>query len=112
MVLLLAAPSCLGYFEDLAKCFQDPAYESFLVTAQNGLHPTPLAKRVVVVGAGMSGLAAAKTLQDAGHQVRELGGGSIVCFQVAFSNGKTCRAVQSLFKQLYVTHWISEIHNH
>ncbi|XP_051028000.1 LOW QUALITY PROTEIN: L-amino-acid oxidase-like [Acomys russatus] len=67
--ILLSISSCLAVYEDLRECFQDPDYEAFLLIAQNGLHTSLLHKNVVVVGAGMAGLVAAKTLQDAGHMV-------------------------------------------
>lgn len=53
----------------LVKCFEDPQYEDLLQLARNGLGQTAERKQVVVIGAGMAGLTAAKILQDAGHQV-------------------------------------------
>lgn len=53
----------------LVKCFEDPQYEELLQLARNGLGQTAERKQVVVIGAGMAGLTAAKILQDAGHQV-------------------------------------------
>ncbi|XP_021067386.1 L-amino-acid oxidase-like [Mus pahari] len=56
----------------LVKCFEDPQYEELLQLARNGLGQTAERKQVVVIGAGMAGLTAAKVLQDAGHQVTVL----------------------------------------
>uniref|UniRef100_A0A4X2LKK7 Amine oxidase n=1 Tax=Vombatus ursinus TaxID=29139 RepID=A0A4X2LKK7_VOMUR len=57
---------------ELAKCFDDPQYEDLLRLLRVGLGAPTEKKSVVVIGAGMAGLTAAKVLQDAGHQVTVL----------------------------------------
>ncbi|XP_004866915.1 L-amino-acid oxidase isoform X2 [Heterocephalus glaber] len=68
------------------KCMHDPDYELLLKVVTQGLNRTLQPQKVIVVGAGVAGLVAAKVLSDGGHKVTVLEadnriGGRILTFR-------------------------------
>lgn len=71
MLLLALYPTATvaSMNEELAKCLEDDDNYRLMDTVQTGLPQIKKSHHVIIVGAGIAGLTAAKLLEGAGHKV-------------------------------------------
>lgn len=70
MVVGVVVVAVSGSFGDpLYDCLQDTDYSELLNMVEKGLPASRSPRHVAIIGGGISGLTAAKLLEDAGHKV-------------------------------------------